>query len=109
CVLLTTTRLETVIPAPTLMEVAPVRLVPVRVTGVLRLAGSDVGEMLLSVGTIPNVTALLVPFGFVTEMVVVVAFAGMLSVAVICVLLTTVKPETVIAPPIFTDWVPVKP
>src|SRR5438105_201236 len=98
-VLLTTARPVTVIPAPALMDVAPVRLVPVRVTDVLRPAGLDAGEMLLSVGTIPKVTALLVPFGFVTEMLVVVAFAGMLSVAVICVLLTGVKPETVIPPP----------
>ena len=55
--------------------------------------------MLVSVGTIPKVTALLVPFGFVTETVVVVAVTAVASEAVICVLLLTTKLLTVIPDP----------
>src|SRR5258706_7172889 len=63
CVELTTVRPETVMPVKpaglALMAVAPVRLVPVRVTTVVRPAGLDVGMMLLRVGTMPNATELL--------------------------------------------------
>ncbi len=72
-VLFTTVRLLTVNPVPgvTVIAVAPVRLVPVNVTGTDVPRVPVVGEIDASVGTVPavtvNATALLaVPFAFVT-------------------------------------------
>src|SRR5262249_11292187 len=101
----------TVMFAPALMEVAPVRLVPVRVTGTVRLAGLDVGLMLVRVGTMANGTELLAPFGPETEICCVVALMPTTNVALIWLPLTTVKLDTVIPPPgaVFTEVTPVKP
>jgi len=106
------TMFEAVIPAPALMLVAPFKLVPVRVTLLREVpAGWDAGLMLVSVGTMPNVTALLVPFGFVTEMAVVVAPAVVTTVALICVSLTIAKTLALTPEPTpkFSEVVPVKP
>src|SRR5450432_31518 len=109
---LTTTRFETVMPAvPVLMAVAPVRVVPVMVTGTLWPATPDAGEMVAILGTMLNGTVLLVPFGFVTEIFCVVASIPMTNVAVILVPARfTVKPETVIpVPRVSTEVAPPKP
>lgn len=87
-------------PFPPVMvtAVAPVRRVPVRVTGTVVLRVPDVGVIEVSVGPITvNVTALLVPPGVVTVtfLAVVAAEAVIVNVAVICVALTTVTLLTV--------------
>jgi len=101
-VLFTPVRPLTVNPEPeTVIAVAPVRLVPVSVTGTDVPRVPDVGEIEVRVGTGPAVTVkatvLLVPLGVVTDMVLppVPAVEAIVSVAVAVVAFTTVRLLTV--------------
>jgi len=88
-VLFTTVRPLTVTPVPdTVTAVAPVRLVPVRVTGTLAPCVPIEGAIVVSVGPwTVNVTVLVVPPVVVTLTLCVpsVAPAAIVKVAVICV------------------------
>lgn len=103
----TTVKVVTVTPVPaTFTAVAPVKLVPVRVTGTLmvvvpRLA--EEGEMDASVGPCTvNVTVLVVPFGVTTRMDLAPAdaFAGMVQPAVTVVKFGVPVMAQVTAPPV---------
>src|SRR3954471_19422370 len=101
-------------PAPeTVIPVAPVRLVPVRVTGTVVPRIPDVGAIETKVGpSTLNVTALVVPFGVVTVTFRAVrpAVSEIVNVAVIVVSFTTVRLPTVMpAPDTATAVAPVRP
>jgi hypothetical protein len=93
--------------APRLTAVAPVKLVPVRVTGTVVPRAPDVGVIPVSVGPFTvNVTALVVPFGVTTltflTIVAAVVVMAQLAVTVVTVgvpvmVQVTPVPETVTA------------
>jgi hypothetical protein len=91
-------------PVPdTFITVAPVRFVPVRVTGTVVPRVPDVGEIEASVGpTTVNGTVLVFPIGVTTPMFLIttVAVIAMLRVAVTVVELITLNvPATRLTPP----------
>jgi|ERR1700692_245712 len=100
-------------PPETVNEVAPVRLVPVRVTGTLVPRTPVLGAIEVRVGPCTvNVTLLLVagPTETLTFLAEALAEAEIPKVAVTVVLFTTVICVTVIPPPFtFTAVVPVRP
>src|SRR5438105_40442 len=113
-----TVRVPALTPAPdTFTAVAPVRLVPVRVTATLLLRWPELGAIEVSVGAgggiIVNVTALLVtPPAMATVTFLAVAFApmAMVNVAVIVESFTTVNALVPTpAPDTLTPVAPVKP
>jgi hypothetical protein len=112
---LATAILFTVMPVPdTVMAVAPVRRVPVRVTPTVVPAVPLVGEIEESVGVgavTVKVTVPVVPAGVVmlTVLAVRAALEGIVKVAVTLVELTTVRALTVMSPPYtFTAVAPVR-
>jgi hypothetical protein len=118
-VLLTTVRPLYVTPAPdTVIVVAPVRSVPVSVTGTLVPLVPELGAIANRVGpNTVNISVLLVPPGVVTLTVLAlaVAVAEIVNVVVTVVELTTVTvptvtpgPDTATVVPIAPKFVPVK-
>jgi hypothetical protein len=110
----TTVRPLAVTPVPdTVMAVAPVRPLPVNVTGTLVPLGPDVGLIEVSVDAVNvKVTALLVPPGalMVTFLAPTVAVAEIANAAVTVVSFTTVRPLMVIPlPDTVMAVAPVKP
>jgi hypothetical protein len=112
----TTFKLLTLTPAPdTAIAVAPVRFVPMRVTGTVIPRWPELGAIDAKVGTggvtTVNVTVLVVPPGAVTLtfLAVSAAFAAITNDAVTVVALTAVTPVTDIpAPETFTAVAPVR-
>lgn len=109
---------QVILPAAPLMvtAVAPLRLVPVRVTGTVDPRAPDVGLIDVSVGTdaavTVNCTVLVVPAGVVTLTVLPVraAVPEIVNVAVTVLSFTTVRALTVMPPPdTLTAVAPVNP
>ncbi len=108
----TTVRLLEVTPEPdTVIAVAPVRPVPVRVTGTLVPRTPELGAIVDSTGpNTVNVCVLLIPpaFATLTFLELTVALAEIVNVAVIVVEFTTLTEPTVTPVPDTATIVPVK-